>query len=328
MDRLKTRMTALLAAAFAGALALVFQVDSARAADVPPLVSTAWLNDRLDDPDVLVLDVRSTLAGSGRDDYLNTHIPGAVWSEYPGYWRTTRANVTGVLPSVEKLEASLSELDVHEDRTVVIVLAGTSDLDFGAAARIYWTFKYLGHGKVAILDGGHAAWIAGGYLLESGDVVPEGDLFIADPRPELLVSTRDVAAMIGGKSLLLDSRPLDQFQGASKHADATRFGHLPGAVHFDQANFYDRASNRLKPIDQLSEAAAGLDPDTSAPVVAYCNTGHWAATSWFVLSELLGRDGITLYDDSMVGWSRQDDLPIFTPATSAMTDTPASTATN
>jgi thiosulfate/3-mercaptopyruvate sulfurtransferase len=306
----KLGIKALVMAAMAVLIQMTGLTGTAKALDAAPLVGTDWLESHLGDEKLLVLDIRSPLAKSGKDDYVKGHIPGAVWSEYPGYWRTSRGNVTGVLPSVEKLEASLSDLGVHEERTVVLVPAGTSDLDFGAAARIYWTFKYLGHDKVAILDGGHAGWVAAGHALESGEVVPEGDMFVAEPRPELLVSTDEVASLIGGEALLLDSRPLKQFEGAEKHADATRFGHLPGAIHADQAQFYDAANNSLKSEAQLTQLATKIVSAKDAPVIAYCNTGHWAATNWFVLTELLGYENVAVYDDSMVGWSRQADLPV------------------
>ncbi len=315
MTGLNLSYKGLTAAAAAVVLHMIGATTAVNALEATPLVKTDWLEANLGDEELLVLDIRSALAKSGKDDYVKGHIPGAVWSEYPGYWRTSRGDVTGVLPSIEKLEASLSELGVHEDRTVVLVPAGTTDLDFGAATRVYWTFKYLGHDKVAILDGGHAAWIKRGLPLESGDVAPEGDMFIAEPRPELLVSTDEVASLTGGDVVLLDSRPLAQFEGAEKHDDATRFGHLPGATHFDQARFYDAATNTLKPEEQLKALAAKTATSSTTPVIAYCNTGHWAATNWFVLTELLGYENVAVYDDSMVGWSRQGDLPIISSKT-------------
>ncbi|QDG77921.1 sulfurtransferase [Labrenzia sp. PHM005] len=315
MSGLSLSLKTLAVVVLAALIQLTGLTGAARALDAAPLVNTGWLHDNLEDEDLLVLDIRSPLAKSGKDDYLKGHIPGAVWSEYPGYWRTSRGDVTGVLPSIEKLEASLSELGVHEDRTVILVPAGTSDLDFGAAARIYWTFKYLGHDKVTILNGGHAAWLAAGHAVETGEIVPEGDMFVAEPRPELLVSTDEVASLVGGNALLLDSRPQTQFNGLEKHDDATRFGHLPGATHFDQAQFYDGAANTLKPLDQLKTLAVEVAASSSDPVIAYCNTGHWAATNWFVLTELLGYENVAVYDDSMVGWSRQSDLPMISAKT-------------
>ncbi|WP_395176104.1 sulfurtransferase [Roseibium alexandrii] len=315
MTRLHLGTKAIVAAACAVLLQMTVLSSDAQALKASPLVSVDWLETNQDDDNLLILDIRSPLAKSGKDDYLKGHIPGAVWSEYPGFWRTSRGNVTGVLPSIEKLEASLSELGVHEDRTVVLVPAGTSHLDFGAATRIYWTFKYLGHDNVAILDGGHNAWVKAGKPLESGNVVPEGDMFIAEPRPELLVSTDDVASLLGGDAILLDGRPLAQFEGAEKHKDATRFGHLPGATHLDQAKFYDTESNQLKSREALASLAQDAVSGSDTPVVSYCNTGHWAATNWFVLSELLGQENVAVYDDSMVGWSQQKDLPISSPKT-------------
>lgn len=302
--------TAVLKGFAAALLSLGFLSAALAAPAVTPLVSTDWLQDNLDNEAVVILDTRSKIAKLGKDDYLKAHIPGAVWSEYPGYWRTERDGVVGVVPSIDKLEAALSELGVSEDKAVVIVPAGTSSLEFGAAARIYWTFKYLGHEAVAILDGGHAAWVKEGRPLASGGVTPVGDLFVAEPNEALLVSTDEVAAKLGSETVLLDGRPHAQFVGEAKHKKATRFGHLPGAVNFDQARFYDETSNRLK----SGAALASLLPESlrreDQQVVSYCNTGHWAATNWFVMSEMLGQDNVTLYDESMVGWTRRSDLPV------------------
>ena len=281
--------------------------------EVTPLVSTGWLQDNLDNPQLVILDTRSPISKSGKDDYLKGHIPGAIWSEYPGYWRTERDGVEGVLPSVAKMEAVLSELGVSDQKAVVIVPHGKSSLEFGAAARIYWTFKYLGHENVAILDGGHTAWAAEHRPLETGNVVPQGDLFVAEPDEALLVSTDEVAEDLGGAAVLLDARPAKQFLGEEKHKAATRFGHLPGAVNFDQDKFYDNKTNRLKSPAELASLEPTEVRDSDAPVISYCNTGHWAATNWFVLSELLGRKNVTVYDASMVGWSRQKDLPMTGP---------------
>ncbi|WP_417684421.1 sulfurtransferase [Roseibium sp.] len=304
----KTALIKKFAGLFAAATLLATPV--AAAPDVTPLVSTQWLAENIDSDEILVIDTRSKVAKSGKEDYLKGHIPGAIWSEYPGYWRTERDGVAGVLPSVEKLEASLSELGLSEDKALIIVPAGSSSLEFGAAARIYWTLKYLGHDAVAILDGGHAAWVKEGRPLETGNVTPEGDLFVADVREELVVSTGEVAETLGTDTLLLDGRPKAQFEGRQKHSEATRFGHIPGAVNFDQDQFYDKASNRLKDGATLASLLPASLKQDDTKVISYCNTGHWAATNWFVLTELLGKENVRLYDASMVGWSRAEDLPI------------------
>ena len=85
------------------------------------------------------------------------------------------------------------------------------------------------------------------------------------------------------------------------------YGHIPGAVNLDSASFYDPVTNRLRPKAQLARIAASLPP---GPVVAYCNTGHWAATDWFVLSVVLGRPDVRLYDGSMVEWTADARRPV------------------
>lgn len=274
-----------------------------------PLVSTGWLKDRLNSDEIVVLDLRTAIAKSGRDDYLKGHIPNAIWSNYPGAWRTDRGGVTGVVPSVEKLEAYLSELGVSEDKIVVLVPAGKGSTDFGVATRIYWTLKYLGHENVSILDGGWKAWADAKLPTQAGDVVPEGDLFIADLRKELLLTTAEVEGLVGGKTTLLDGRPQEQFLGKAKHPAAKRYGRIPGAINLDQNIFYDAGAERLLPVKKIRAAVpASFKPDTD--IVSYCNTGHWAATNWFVLHEVLDYKQVRLYDESMVGWAHDSNRTI------------------
>jgi thiosulfate/3-mercaptopyruvate sulfurtransferase len=86
------------------------------------------------------------------------------------------------------------------------------------------------------------------------------------------------------------------------------YGHIPGAHNLDSAEFYDSKTNRLKPKADLAAVAAQVP--TAKPVVSYCNTGHWAATDWFVLHEVLGRQQVRLYDGSMVEWTADTHRPV------------------
>src|SRR6188472_3797265 len=159
---------AVVAVSLIGALAL-----PAFGATVEPLVSPRWLKDNLGDPAVLVLDIRSAIVGGGDEAYLKQHVPGAVHSEYDkAGWRVTRNGVPLELPSVPQLEKLIGEIGIDEDTHVVIVPAGVSATDFGAAARIYWTLKVAGHPAVSILDGGFAAWQEASYPVESGKPAP------------------------------------------------------------------------------------------------------------------------------------------------------------
>ncbi len=271
---------------------------------VTPLVGSDWLAQHLGDDDLVVIDVRSGIDGTDADGFAAGHIPGAVYSSYTAAgWRVAEGNVPGKLPDVARLEALIGGLGVDNDDTVVIVPAGVSSTDFGSAARVYWTFKYLGHDDVAILNGGYRAWVESGGAVEAGAVNPTPASFTAQPQPSLLADTNDVEAAVASGAQLVDARPANQYRGDAKHPAALAAGTIPGAASLEErllvedgsAYFLDAAE-----VNQLIETA-GIRDD--GPAISFCNTGHWAATAWFALSEVAGIE-TALYDGSMTEWTQ------------------------
>jgi thiosulfate/3-mercaptopyruvate sulfurtransferase len=299
----------------AASLALVLAIAApAAGADVLPLVSAAWLNGHLHDANLLVLDIRSAIDGSKPAAFAQGHIPGAVHSDYDkAGWRVTRNNVPFMVPTTPELEKLIGDLGIDENSHVVVVPAGVNVLDFGSAARTYWTLKYAGVAKVSILDGGLAAWTAAGYALETGARAPSPAIFTATIDNSILALAPEVESIErSGGATLVDARPASFFFGKEKAPAAAAYGHIPGALNVDSAQFYDSAANRLKPKPELAAIAGELP---AGATVSYCNTGHWAATDWFVLHELLGRKNARLYAGSMVEWTSNGSRPIESPRT-------------
>ena len=274
-----------------------------------PLVTPAWLNSHRADSNLVVLDIRSAIDGSKPGAFEQGHIPGSVHSDYDkGGWRVTRNNVPFMVPTTAELEKLIGELGIDENSHVVVVPAGVSVLDFGAAARTYWTLKYVGVAKVSILDGGLAAWKAAGHALETGAQAPSPAIFTATINKRILAEVSEVEKLqASGKATLVDARPVSFFLGKVKAPASQAYGHIPGALNIDSAAYYDPATNRLKPKAELAAISAHVPTDA---VVSYCNTGHWAATDWFVLHELLGREHARLYAGSMVEWTSNAGRPI------------------
>jgi thiosulfate/3-mercaptopyruvate sulfurtransferase len=298
----------------AAALALLVTANGVPASAAPegatPLVSPAWLKANLSDPDLVVLDIRSALDGGGAEAYRAGHVPGAVHSDYDkAGWRVTRKGVPLMVPSVPELEKLIGETGIDEDTHVVIVPAGVHALDFGAAARVYWTLKAMGHTRLSILDGGYAAWKADpANPIETGARAPSPRIFTATPDKTLLASAEEVEQeLASGRATLIDARPASFFSGKVKYDKALAYGHIPGARNLDSAALYDPAANRLKPREQLARELADLP---AGPLTSYCNTGHWAATDWFVLSEILGRKDVRLFPGSMVEWTADARRPV------------------
>jgi thiosulfate/3-mercaptopyruvate sulfurtransferase len=290
------------------ALALLAAAPSV-AADQQPLVSAAWLNGQLRDTNLVVLDIRSAIDGSKPETFAQGHISGAVHSDYDkAGWRVTRNNVPFMVPTTPELEKLIGDLGIDENSHVVVVPAGVNVLDFGSAARTYWTLKFAGVGNVSILDGGLAAWKTAGLPLATGAQAPSPAIFTATIDSTILALASEVETIEkSGGAALVDARPVSFFLGKEKAPASAAYGHIPGALNIDSAQFYDPATNRLKPKAELA-AIAGEVP--AGATIAYCNTGHWAATDWFVLHELLGRKQARLYAGSMVEWTSNASRPL------------------
>ena len=288
----------------------------------PPLVEPEWLAERLGDSGLRILDIRSVVDGGARAAYEASHIPGAIHTDYAkDGWRVTRGMATGLLPDRASLAALFGRIGLLPHHHAIIVAAGTSAGDFSAAARVYWTLKVAGHERKSILNGGMIAWCRDpSRKLEAGPgrmlaAAPDYPINLArELRAE--VTAVELAIARAG-AVLLDSRAADFFEGRAKSPQAMRAGRLPGALQLDHASAFDSHAKMLRPRAELERLFAAIP---ARPVINYCNTGHQAATNWFILSELLGRPDVSLYDGSLSEWTQEPGRPVAVGAAEATPD--------
>lgn len=281
---------------FAGTAAIAFSV-STQAATLTPVIDSFTLTDLLDNNEVKVLEIRSD-----EKDYLKQHIPSSVYIPY-GEFRGPKQN-PGKLPELNKLAAALGSKGIDTNDSVVIVHDGVTTTDFGAAARVYWTLKSVGFDSLAILNGGFRAYQKDGFELASGQTV------VSPAAPQLTFNstwyadTAEVEKQVAGEgsARLLDARLDDFYAGKAWHDAAARPGILPGADQFAFEAFFDKNTPLLKHADEVQSIVADNGLNQSG-TISYCNTGHWAATNWFVLSEVAKVGDVKLYAESMVEWS-------------------------
>ncbi|MHA6325293.1 sulfurtransferase [Roseivivax sp. CAU 1753] len=283
---------------FATVAALCLTAAPALAAIDGPLIAARALQAELTDPALQILDIR------GADDkgYAGGHIEGAVNAPY-GLFRGPSENPGQMVPEAQLTETFRS-LGLVADQPVVVTYQGSSVTDFGAAARVYWTLKSAGFEEIAILNGGLNAWTEAGLALSTDAVTPAPSDITVSWDDTWTASVDDVQAAIAGDSdtLLLDARPESFWNGEQSHAAAARPGTLPQSRFFVHESWF---GNGPAIID--AAAARRLAEENgltgSENLISFCNTGHWAATNWFALSELAGNDNTRLYPESMVGWS-------------------------
>ncbi len=267
-----------------------------------PVVKAADLNQAIAQKNVRILDIRSP------QEYAAGHIPGAVNTPYSDF-RGPKENA-GALRTAEDITKVLRQAGVAQGQHIIVAHAGKDSTDFGAAARVYWTLKAGGLTNLSVLDGGTLGWAAAGGKLDTAkvDVAPSQFNYVYNDN--MIVHTNALASLIKEeKSVrLLDARPEGFFKGEKRVDMAARYGTLPGAESLDSAAFFGSDGKTLKSPDQL-RALVKLEKLDNGEVVSFCNTGHWAATNWFIVSEIAGNTNVKLYPESVVEWSKTD-LPM------------------
>ncbi|KIN71517.1 sulfurtransferase [Sulfitobacter guttiformis] len=289
-------------AAYALAGALVAPLPGiAQTNDFGPLLTPQEFVAVQSEANPLVLDIRAATGGDN-NSYAEGHLPGAVNAPY-ALFRGPSENRGELVPE-DRLQETLRGLGISLDRPVLIVHQGSDVTDFGSAARVYWTLKTSGVSQLAILNGGFKGWTEAGLPLEQE---------VQDPRPsdieisysdEWLATREEVLAIVNGEqeATLIDARPESFWKGEASHPAAAKPGTLPQSQYFTHSNWFSD-----QPVIVNAESAKALaienNLDTGAPIVSFCNSGHWAATNWFAMSELAGLENVKLYPESMVGWS-------------------------
>lgn len=279
---------------------LLVSLGGLTAVAAQPLVTPRELAAKLGDSQLRIVDIREEKI-AGKSAFDVGHIRGAQHVPY-SKWRGP-AESPGRLPPLDSLTALIQHLGIDRTTPVVVVYEGKDSTDFGSAARVYWTLKTAGVATLSVLNGGMTAWRAAGLPVstETSARAPTNFQFTLDPR---LIATRgEVAQAVGnGSARLLDARPATYFAGEERHAAAKTPGTIVGAKNVSHDVWFSK-DGMLLPSEDIKRVAQQAGVVTQRPTISFCNTGHWAATNWFVLSELLGQDNVKLYPESVVEWS-------------------------
>lgn len=269
-----------------------------------PLMTAQQVQAGLSAPNTVVLDIRDPKS------YAAGHIPGALSAPY-GAWRGPATN-PGELPSLDKLTKLVQSLGLTPDTHVIVASTGKDETDFGAAARVYWTLKVLGLPHLSVLNGGLKAWQAAGLPVDNKPVKVTASSFVPSINQSMIATREEVVAKVqGGKAQLIDARPAAFFDGSTRHTAAKVPGTLKGAVNVEHSKWFEPNSTNVVSASEAKKLLASTAVQSDQDTVSFCNTGHWAATNWFVLSELVGQKNVKLYAGSMVDWTRADSaLPM------------------
>jgi thiosulfate/3-mercaptopyruvate sulfurtransferase len=265
--------------------------------DIPFVVSAQSLSESLNDPQVVIVDCRFSLADPelGWQQYQLCHIPGAYYLDLNKDLSRPVELHGGrhPLPDAEELARRLGGIGVNFQETLVVVY---DDSRWAFAARLWWLLRYLGHDRVAFLDGGWGAWQAAGYPVTDALPTPQPGNFVPQLRDRMVVTIDEVKARKDLPDVvLIDSRESDRYLGKREPIDPIA-GHIPGAVNYPWASVTD-APGFLQPLTAQQQRWVAIAPQKE--IIVYCGSGVTACVNLFSL-ELAGIHTAKLY---VGGWS-------------------------
>ena len=275
------------------------------------LITAPELAKHLSNQNWAIVDCRFSLddAARGRRDYLQSHIPGAVYAHLnedlsgqiiPG--ETGRHP----LPQREKFIQTLSHWGI-DSKTQVVVYDDKGGAM--AAARPWWMLRWVGHDAVAVLNGGWPQWQNKGYQASSGAENRRPSVFSPRIRDDLLFSADDVLNILGNHSFrLLDSRGADRYRGENETIDPIA-GHIPGALSAPFANNLDSNGLFLSPEELKARFQNLLGDVPPEHAVFYCGSGVTAAHNLLALAHA-GLGDARLYAGSWSEWIANPNHPI------------------
>jgi thiosulfate/3-mercaptopyruvate sulfurtransferase len=272
------------------------------------LIDAAELARHLGDEDWLSIDCRFDLARPawGAQAFAAGHIPGALYAhlDHELSGPRTLANGRHPLPHPVALVATFGRFGIDARVQVIAYDQGPG----AYAARLWWLLRWLGHERVAVLDGGYAAWERAGLPVASEPSSRPPRRFEPQAAAERVTRTAELATALGrgdlarGAPLLIDARSADRFAGENETIDPVA-GHIPGAHNHPYARNLD-ARGQFLPTEELRRAwtatLRGQPPDA---VVAMCGSGVTACHNLLAL-ELAGLPGAKLYAGSWSEWIR------------------------
>jgi len=269
----------------------------------PRLVETEELSGLTDNPSLRVIDLRTTLL-----DYLKGHIPNAVYLSFE-VLQVPKNGIPAQAPDRIYLEKILGEfLSVSNDMWVILY----SEKSNPNATYLAWTLDYLGHKRVALLNGGWEKWISEKLPTTQEYPALSPKKFFEKALRETVAEKKWIRNHLNDRGVVIvDARPPKQYSG--EEGEEIRRGHIPGAKNIFWETTLEGEEVRIwKKREELEKLFTESGVTKDKEIIVHCRTGKEASHLYFTLRYVLGFPNVRLYRGSWVEWSADKDLPVKT----------------
>jgi thiosulfate/3-mercaptopyruvate sulfurtransferase len=291
--------------------------------ELSPIVSVDWLEKNLNNPKLVMIDVRNV------EEYKAGHIPSSINEPFVTAFDPTCRGPSSnwiigskdclwlQLPETETLFKTIGNLGITKDSLVVIVTAPNPNeppyYGLANATRVADTLIYAGVKNAAILDGGYPKWVA--ERKPTSKDVPKVTLTTYNNKvnKEMFVSMEYVRKHIG-KAVIVDARDAEVYFGVAIEPFAQKAGHIPTAMSLPtpwmwklnpDGTYVYRDKETLRAM-----ASSVIGKPKANEIIVYCGVGGYASSWWFVLTQVLGYDNVRIFDGSIQEWSRDPKAPM------------------
>jgi thiosulfate/3-mercaptopyruvate sulfurtransferase len=282
-----------------------------------PLATTDWLGANLDQADLRVVDASWRMPGNPAaiSDHRKRRIPGSVFFDLDAI-ADQSSGLPHMLPSPARFAEAAGALGISDGDRVLIY----DDAGVFSAARVWWTFRAMGHERASVLDGGLPKWLREGRTTDFGEAGRANAAYGLRALRSLARQSADVrAALQSHSAVVLDARPSSRFSGDAPEPRAgLRSGHMPGARNLPHGLLLTEEGT-MKPADRLREVFTSRGVNDATPVIATCGSGVTAAVIALAL-EVIGHGDTGLYDGSWAEWGRVANDPDLYPVSSSAHD--------
>ena len=272
-----------------------------------PIVSATWLSQNLCKENIKLIEV-----GSSYNSYLVEHIKCSQYTNfYKDGWRDNKNKVPMHLPEPENLTKILKKMGiVNADHVILYPKKNTDIYAMAETTAIYFTFKFLGHKKISILDGGYP------YFKKKFDLFIEEGEFKVNPNTNykatldrnILADSNDIIESRKNNYIVVDSREKDFYLGINKLRGFGKYGTIKSSINVPSKWFLEGRSLSFNNLNIFEKIFSYSEIDLDKNLIFFCYSGLESSINWFVSYELMKNKNSKLYEGSLFDWIEKNKL--------------------